>query len=233
VCPGEAVTLTASGGSGNYTWEPLPGGSPLAGNVVEVRPAATTTYTLSATTPYGCRDTVRVTVAVNAPVQPTLEVVGNNLTCGNTAATLRATRGLTGYTWTADGIILAGVSADSLVTSAAGTYSVSGLSNGCPVSSETITISPVFFTDQKPLRVPNVITPDHDVNHANETFVVQNYSGRIRLLICNRWGKEVYRSNDYQNDWAAEGLPDGVYFYYLRHESSCFPPQRGWVHVLR
>jgi hypothetical protein len=43
----------------------------------------------------------------------------------------------------------------------------------------------------------------------------------------------VYRSNDYRNDWAAAGLPDGMYFYRLTHESGCFSEQRGWVHVLR
>ncbi len=233
VCPGEAVTLTASGGSGSYTWEPVPGGAPLAGNVVEVRPTATTTYTLSATTPYGCRDTVRVTVAVNAPVPPALAVTGDNPTCGNALATLRATKGLTGYAWTRDGKPLPNATADSLTVTEPGRYQVAGASNGCAVRSAEFTLEPSFFTRPEALLVPNVITPDGDVSQANETFKVLHYTGKIRVLICNRWGKEVYRSNDYRNDWAAAGLPDGLYFYRLTHESGCFPEQRGWVHVLR
>jgi hypothetical protein len=233
VCPGESVTLTASGGSGNYTWEPVPGGIPPAGNAVEVHPASTTTYTLYATTPYGCRDTVRVTVAVASPAQPTLTLAGNNPTCGNTAATLRATKGLAGYAWTRDGGLLPDAPADSLTVTEPGRYQVAGTSNGCAVQSEELTIEPSFFTRPGALFVPNVFTPDGDVNQANETFMVKNYNGKIRLLVCNRWGKEVYRSNDYRNDWAAAGLPDGMYFYRLTHESGCFSEQRGWVHVLR
>jgi hypothetical protein len=110
---------------------------------------------------------------------------------------------------------------------------VAGTSNGCAVRSEELTLEPSFFTRPEALFVPNVITPDRDVSQANETFKVLNYTGKIRVLICNRWGKEVYRSNDYRNDWAAAGLPDGLYFYRLTHESGCFPEQRGWIHVLR
>ncbi len=233
VCPGEAVTLTASGGSGRYTWEPAPGLVPPAGNTVEVRPAATTTYALYATTPYGCRDTVRVTVEVKGPAAPALSVAGDNPTCGNSVATLRATRGLTGYAWTRDGRPLPGAAADSLITTEPGRYQVAGTSNGCAVSSEELIIEPSFFSRPEALFVPNVFTPDGDVQQANETFAIRNYTGKVRLLVCNRWGKEVYRSNDYRNDWTAEGLPDGMYFYRLTHESGCFREQRGWVHVLR
>jgi gliding motility-associated-like protein len=41
--------------------------------------------------------------------------------------------------------------------------------------------------------------------------------GHNKLLVFNRWGNEVYRSEDYQNDWEGtafgKDLPDGTYFY--------------------
>ena len=32
------------------------------------------------------------------------------------------------------------------------------------------------------------------------------------LVIRNRWGKVVYQSNQYNNDWDGSNVPDGVYF---------------------
>ena len=65
------------------------------------------------------------------------------------------------------------------------------------------------------LEIPNVITPNGD--GYNEAFVVdglENFPNSI-LKIYNRWGKKVYESNNYTNDWDGENVTDGVYFYNL------------------
>jgi hypothetical protein len=232
ICVGESVKLTGSGGNGSYKWQPAAGLSHPSDSITEVSPTVTTTYTLYATNQYNCPDTSSVTIVVKSPQQPVIEVVGNNVRCGNTEATLRA-RGLTGYVWTMDGITMTQASADSLLITKPGIYQVNGLSNGCPISSEPITVEPAFFVTLEELFVPNVFTPDRDPQNANETFVIKNYTGKLKLIIFNRWGKEVYQSNDYQNDWAAEGMPAGVYYFHLSHDNDCFKPQKGWVHVLR
>lgn len=36
------------------------------------------------------------------------------------------------------------------------------------------------------------------------------------LTIFNRWGRVVFHSKDYQNDWDGGGLSDGTYFYLLK-----------------
>jgi hypothetical protein len=36
------------------------------------------------------------------------------------------------------------------------------------------------------------------------------------LLVFNRWGQRVYEADNYQNDWDAKGIKDGVYFYILK-----------------
>ena len=36
------------------------------------------------------------------------------------------------------------------------------------------------------------------------------------LTIFNRWGRVVFHSKDYQNDWDGGGLSDGTYFYVLK-----------------
>ena len=66
------------------------------------------------------------------------------------------------------------------------------------------------------LVIPNVITPNNDA--FNENFVVQNlgFYPNSELLIFNRWGKNVFISSDYKNDWNGNNLSDGVYFYVLK-----------------
>lgn len=65
-----------------------------------------------------------------------------------------------------------------------------------------------------PLFLPNVITPNGD--GFNDAFVIRNleqYPGS-KLTITNRWGQEVYATEDYRNDWAADATP-GAYFIFL------------------
>ncbi len=54
----------------------------------------------------------------------------------------------------------------------------------------------------------------------------------IHLSIYDRWGREVYQSPDYRNDWEGQGLGNGVYYYVLR-EAGAGRQYRGWVQVLR
>lgn len=74
------------------------------------------------------------------------------------------------------------------------------------------------------LKIPNIFTPNGDgfndyfeigyadgqpINDLNEYFLSH------KLVIFNRWGKVVYESTNYQNDWDGGKLPDGTYFYVL------------------
>ena len=49
----------------------------------------------------------------------------------------------------------------------------------------------------------------------NETFEVINLPRYCHLQVWNRWGNLVFQSADYQNDWRAEGVPEGVYVFRL------------------
>ncbi|MBL3658706.1 DUF7948 domain-containing protein [Fulvivirga sediminis] len=79
------------------------------------------------------------------------------------------------------------------------------------------------------IKVPNVITPGLEMD--NDYFEILPESVVKSLQIYNRWGKLVYETDDYKNDWQANGLVSGVYYYEasIDHEYRCV----GWVHVIK
>ena len=101
----------------------------------------------------------------------------------------------------------------------------------------TIRVEPVK------LKIPNVFTPNgdgvndyfiisldggsdmpksRDGDEGGSSFEYENYEPLSRyyeateLTIFNRWGRIVYHSKDYQNDWDGDNLPDATYFYVLK-----------------
>ncbi|MDH5381655.1 MAG: gliding motility-associated C-terminal domain-containing protein, partial [Cyclobacteriaceae bacterium] len=81
----------------------------------------------------------------------------------------------------------------------------------------------------KDLFIPNIFTPNND--GVNDVFYIRNnpLSG-VELVISNRWGNRVYKSENYQNDWDAENVEDGVYFYFLKIGEEV---KKGWVEIQR
>lgn len=65
ICPGEPITLQATGGAGSYLWSPQEGLDRTDAAVVLASPAATTVYTVLYTDPNGCTAVDSVTVTIN------------------------------------------------------------------------------------------------------------------------------------------------------------------------
>jgi acyl-coenzyme A thioesterase PaaI-like protein len=70
----------------------------------------------------------------------------------------------------------------------------------------------VLLTDGGCL-LQNVLTPNGD--GVNDQLVLGPFAGPASLAIYDRWGARVYDSAAYGDDWEAQGLPDGVYYYVL------------------
>ena len=81
--------------------------------------------------------------------------------------------------------------------------------------------------------IPNVITPNND--GINDQFVIDMPNeDKLKLQIYNRWGSMVYESSDYKNNWQADDLPDGTYYYILYNEYNNSPEEhKGWIEVMR
>jgi gliding motility-associated-like protein len=70
----------------------------------------------------------------------------------------------------------------------------------------------------------NVGLSDTDGDGINDYFKIYNLESYPdnELVVLDRRGKIVYRCKNYQNDWSAEGIPDGVYYFRLliKHPSN-------------
>lgn len=105
-----------------------------------------------------------------------------------------------------------------------GTYWVE-VKNECGVAQDSV----VFTSQVTEMRIPNVITPNGD--GYNEFFIIEPLTEGCSLSIYNRWGKEVFFSTNYSNNWNAVTLSAGVYFYLLSDE--CVGEKRGVINVLK
>jgi PKD repeat protein len=115
-----------------------------------------------------------------------------------------------------------------------GFYTVKAIGKGKLCSYEKIIQVPIFT-----LSVPNVITPGIE-DGKNDYLLVQfgdrsetpNAIGlQANLSVINRWGKVVFETNDYQNNWKAENSPAGVYYFAVVMDG--YAECTGWVEVIK
>ena len=111
---------------------------------------------------------------------------------------------------------LEGQSQAVLHISSSGSYQA-GITDACGTSySELLEID--LEAEKSKLVVFNVITPNADGD--NDVLVLPATMPGSAIKVYNRWGKEVYSSLSYQNDWNGSTLPVGIYYYVIMN--SCF-----------
>lgn len=211
LCVTEPTELNAQNVGFNYQWST---GAADTSQILNVTQSGTYTVTVAEDIGFGCDATDQVTVMV-LPVpaitlgpdlevcqhQPTkLEVSGVGINLSDYAYTYSWSPG-TGSTaanvvaWLPEGI---------------NTYIISV--TGCSTVTDTINLN-VSICE---LTIPDIITPNGD--GFNDAFNIPNlnYYPESELLIFNRWGKKIYESVNYQNDWTGENSAAGVYYFVLR-----------------
>jgi gliding motility-associated-like protein len=68
---------------------------------------------------------------------------------------------------------------------------------------------------------PNIITPNKDGK--NDVFALPNLPPNFcnaefaDIKVFNRWGKQVYSSNNRKFSWDGSGYPAGVYYYLIEY----------------
>jgi gliding motility-associated-like protein len=144
--------------------------------------------------------------------------VGNNLTIAIISNTLENST----YTWyDASGNSVATGDTVVLVTEALfdGVYDYSvAAQNFCGIATDNLQIV------AESCEIPNVISPNGD--NINDYFYTQfavNYDD-VNLTIFNRWGRVVYKTETYKNDWNGvnmndKPLADGTYYFVLTYNN--------------
>ncbi len=78
--------------------------------------------------------------------------------------------------------------------------------------------------------IPNVITPNGD--GINDSFVVGDFFYGSYLSIFNRFGRKVYQTSFYKNEFNGIQLSAGVYFYSIQND--CIEkPLTGYVTIIK
>jgi len=133
------------------------------------------------------------------------------------------------------GIIVSSSASFKITDLTAGDYDVQlsqnqETSNGCV---GIVNSSLKSFTIAEPaggcdIFIPNIFTPNGD--GSNDLFVIRHLPANSSISITNRWGKEIYSASDYQSNWTADNISDGIYYYRLIAEGKVIT---GWVEILR
>ena len=209
LCPGNSISIDGSQGQHvNYMWE---NGSTIPTRTIN----APGTYRLEITN--GC-GTAASTLTVTGPPPLTLDLKEDQVLCAGETVTLKAN--LSGdfqYVWQD------GSHVPELTVTQSGTYTLS-VSNQCESVEDSVK---VLVIDVQNMVIPNVITPNGDTR--NDSFMLPEELAGSSITIFNRWGSKVFQAIEYQNNWTAEGLAPGVYFYQVEGSCATF---KGIVHVL-
>ena len=94
--------------------------------------------------------------------------------------------------------------------------------------------------DTSELNVSQAITPNGDgINDTWVIYNIENHPGST-VRVFNRWGKEVFYSKDYKNDWDGhyrdykENLPSsGSYFYQIDLGGDGIIDAQGWLYITK
>ena len=212
-CSGGSVVLTSSSATGN-TWS--------TGETTEsITVSSGGTYTVMVD------DGVCVsgassgtTVTVNAlPSIPTITADGPLTLSLGESVVLSTIPGVgLSYQWQINGLDIAGATTSTYTVTEAGIYSVV-VTNGSSCDATSLGIE---VTVSELFNIPSIITPNGD--GVNDVLVIEHIElyPNNGLTIYNRWGQEVFKSDQYQNNWGGENmytnsenniLPEGTYFY--------------------
>lgn len=232
-CMDKPYVITTGVGSGtpsnagtpySYNWTTLPGNSPAAGNNTSSSYTvnANTTTTLVLTVDGVCANQDKDTVVIKNFVNDlAVSILDSSTTCANSPFVLNAVAngGYPDYTygWFIDGNPNSLSNTTSLSFISPGTqgqYNIGVYVNdSCGYSAvdyQTITVLPPCSVE-----IPNVITPNGD--NSNEFFKIKNieFHPNTNVTIFDRWGRKVYENPNYNNEWKAEGVSDGTFFYVI------------------
>jgi gliding motility-associated-like protein len=173
VCPGESITLTASGTGVTYQWAPTNSLDVSTGTTVVASPTVNTTYTVKATDQFGCVNQFFVPITVNPA--PVVAVSGITILCEGQSTTLTAS-GATSYTWF-DGTTTLTGAIQTITPAATTTYTVTGTDGNSCSATTTVTVTVnALPAEPQVAPVPNICEGSDIIGTLLNTEIGVNYS---------------------------------------------------------
>lgn len=202
ICVGDNTTLTATGGT-TYLWS-----NGNTSSTIIVSPNANTTYTVAVSDCF-CMSTSSITVIVSSLPAAGI-TAGTNVTISIGDNTILTAIGGGQYLWNT------GETTASIVVSPTATtiYTVVvSDANGC-----TDIASVTVFAECDALYIPNAFSPNSD-NENDILYVFGNCIKDMSMIIYDRWGNQVFKSNDKKDGWDGnykdKKLNTGIFVYTL------------------
>lgn len=236
VCSGAPVQLMATGNAATYTWSPAAGlsNSTIANPIATVN--GNSSYLVTAKLG-SCTKTS--TVNINIKASPTVSAGPDKTTIEGTPVTLNGSSNFapSSIMWTpAAGLTNANTLTPTALPVSTTTYTLSVTNaDGC-TSKDDVTVNIIPYC----IKVMNAFTPNGD--GINDKWLVTTgaaCTNQIMVRVFNRYGAEVYRNDNYQNDWngtyKGKAIPDGTYYYNLSYKliNGNIVPAKGDVTILR
>ncbi|MBK9318495.1 MAG: gliding motility-associated C-terminal domain-containing protein [Bacteroidetes bacterium] len=203
LCEGENITLDAGNPGASYTWSQGSGGQTLF-------VTSTATYVVLVDDGFCVgSDTVKVTVAEFDNLQSTISI------CNEFEVILQAQKGGTNFLWST------GATTNAITVADTGIYWVETKIGRCSVR-DTITVEGAPGYSQ--VYLPLAFTPNGDGKN-DAFFGLGERLDVYSLRIYNRWGQEVFETNDASKGWDGkfdgQEAPSDLYVYKVNYLTPC------------
>lgn len=212
-CPGENKVVHVTPATGlSYHWSPSAFVSDSTSASPTVRPIGTQTYTVIATTPNGCKDTVYWTATVHPAA--VVSVPDSVMLYAGESYHIEPVTNCVSYLWFPPAGLNSPFIADPVASPDVSTrYIMTGTTeNGCKAA-DTIY---VIRNDDALVGIPNAFTPGTGVNNTFR-LIPKGISQLNYFRVYNRWGNVVFETKDisegWDGSWKGEPQPFGVYIY--------------------
>jgi gliding motility-associated-like protein len=230
ICPGNSITATASGAI-SYTWSSSQSGFITNNPTLLITGNTANTFTIIGYLPNGCKGINTLSVNLFPPNNDNI-IPSKNPACRGDAITLNFPSASVSYSWNTNETTQSIVVTPSVQT----LYQLTIKDANSCVATKTILI------DIDPECIPKIY---HGISlngdGTNDVFFIENIENykNNRVTIFNRWGREVFVTNKYDNrtnSWPKKEdlsrLAPTTYFYIVDFGDGS-ELQKGWIELIK